>query len=79
MFVGGWAAVTVRPFGRPFSLQRKCKQLGVINIHEGTKGGRTGASAPRWITVDSHLQEALTFAQKHAPRGSRNLLDLEKS
>ncbi|WP_257903286.1 integrase domain-containing protein, partial [Pseudomonas sp. Colony2] len=30
-------------------LQREVRQLGKINIQDGTKGGRSGASAPRWI------------------------------
>ena len=34
-------------------LQREVEQLGRINIQDGTKGGRSGASAPRWITVDN--------------------------
>jgi len=30
-------------------LKREAEQLGRINIQEGTKGGRSGATAPRWI------------------------------
>ncbi|MFS2070720.1 integrase domain-containing protein [Pseudomonas sp. CT11-2] len=55
-------------------LQREAQQLGKINIQDGTKGGRSGASAPRWITVDEHICNALTFAQQVLPDGSRNLL-----
>jgi hypothetical protein len=55
-------------------LQREAEKLGKINIQEGTKGGRSGASAPRWITVDDHIREALEFALQVAPDGSRNLL-----
>ncbi len=33
-------------------LKREAEHYGKINIQDGTKGGRSGASAPRWITVD---------------------------
>jgi len=55
-------------------LQREAEQLGRINIQDGTKGGRSGASAPRWITVDEHIRDALRFADQVSPDGSRNLL-----
>jgi hypothetical protein len=55
-------------------LQREAQQLGKINIQDGTKGGRSGASAPRWIAVDDPIRDALTFAQQVSPKGSRNLL-----
>ncbi|MEE4305226.1 integrase domain-containing protein [Pseudomonas alliivorans] len=55
-------------------LQREAEQLGRINIQDGTKGGRSGASAPRWITVDDHIRDALRFAEQASPDGSRNLL-----
>lgn len=55
-------------------LQREAKQFGKINIQDGTKGGRSGASAPRWITVDDHIHDALRFTEKVSPDGSRNLL-----
>jgi hypothetical protein len=55
-------------------LKREAEKLGKINIQEGTKGGRSGASAPRWITVDEHIRDALRFAEQVAPDGSRNLL-----
>jgi len=55
-------------------LKREAKQFGKINIQDGTKGGRSGASAPRWITVDDHIRDALRFAEQVAPDGSRNLL-----
>ncbi|MGH8420319.1 MAG: integrase domain-containing protein [Pseudomonas sp.] len=55
-------------------LQREAEQLGRINIQDGTKGGRSGASAPRWITVDEHIHDALAFALQVSPDGSRNLL-----
>ena len=34
-------------------LQREAEQLGRINIQDGTKGGRSGASAPRWMSTSS--------------------------
>lgn len=52
-------------------LQREAEQLGRINIQNGTKGGRSGASAPRWITVDDHIRDALRFADQVSPDGSR--------
>jgi integrase len=55
-------------------LTREAKQFGKINIQDGTKGGRSGASAPRWVTVDDHIRDALRFAEQVSPDGSRNLL-----
>ncbi|WP_104911380.1 integrase domain-containing protein [Pseudomonas sp. LG1D9] len=55
-------------------LIRECEQQGKINIQDGTKGGRSGASAPRWIAVDDHVRDALRFAEQSSPIGSRNLL-----
>ncbi|RQO56648.1 integrase domain-containing protein [Pseudomonas sp. KBW05] len=55
-------------------LKREAKQFGKINIQDGTKGSRSGASAPRWITVDDHIRDALKFADQVSPDGSRNLL-----
>ncbi len=55
-------------------LQREAEQLCRINIQDGTKGGRSGASAPRWIMVDEHIRDALRFADQVSPDGSRNLL-----
>jgi len=46
-------------------------------IQDGTKGGRSGASAPRWITVNDHIREALSFAEQVSPDGSRNLIAAE--
>lgn len=60
-------------------LQREAEQLGRINIQNGTKGGRSGASAPRWITVDDHIRDALRFADQVSPDGSRNLLAPDES
>lgn len=55
-------------------LQREAEQLGRINIQDGTKGGRRGATAARWIVVDDHVREALRYAEQVLPHGSHNLL-----
>ncbi|MGY2210006.1 integrase [Pseudomonas rhodesiae] len=55
-------------------LQREAGQLGKINIQDGTKGGRSGASAPRWIAVTDQIRGALDRAWEASPSGSRNLL-----
>ncbi|MFT8233272.1 integrase domain-containing protein [Pseudomonas guariconensis] len=55
-------------------LKREAEQYGKINIQDGTKGGRGGATAPRWIMVDDHIREALRYAEQVSPEGSRNLL-----
>lgn len=55
-------------------LSREANDLGRINIQDGTKGGRAGASAPRWIAVDDHVRGALGFAHQVSPAGSRNLI-----
>ena len=55
-------------------LKREAEQYGKINIQDGTKGSRSGASAPRWIRADDHIREALRFAEQVSPDGSRNLL-----
>lgn len=55
-------------------LDREANDLGRINIQDGTKGGRSGASAPRWILVDDHIRDALGFAWHVSPAGSRNLV-----
>ncbi|WP_439254146.1 integrase domain-containing protein [Pseudomonas monteilii] len=55
-------------------LSREANDLGRINIQDGTKGGRAGASAPRWIAVDGHVLGALKFARQVSPVGSRNLI-----
>ena len=60
-------------------LQREAEQLGKINIQDGTKGGRSGASAARWITVDDHIRDALRFADQVSPDGSHNLLAPDES
>ncbi|WP_409277571.1 integrase domain-containing protein [Pseudomonas defluvii] len=60
-------------------LSREAKELGRINIQDGTKGGRAGASAPRWITVDGNVRGALEFARQVSPAGSRNLISTHES
>ncbi|NBB06717.1 integrase domain-containing protein [Pseudomonas monteilii] len=55
-------------------LSREAEHLGKINIQDGTKGGRAGASAPRWITVNEHISRALEFAEQVSPAGSHNLI-----
>ncbi|MFW0753182.1 integrase domain-containing protein [Pseudomonas sp. H11T01] len=60
-------------------LQREANQLGKMNIQDGTKGGRSGATAPRWITVNDQIRAALKFAQGVSPNGSHNLLALEEN
>ncbi|MBV4506515.1 integrase domain-containing protein [Pseudomonas sp. BW13M1] len=60
-------------------LSREAKELGRINIQDGTKGGRAGASAPRWIAVDDHIRGALGFARQASPADSRNLIALHES
>jgi integrase len=55
-------------------LCREADHLGKINIQDGTKGGRTGASAPRWIAVDEEIRDALAFAVQVSPEGSRNMV-----
>ncbi|WP_434729017.1 integrase domain-containing protein [Pseudomonas soli] len=55
-------------------LIREANDLGRINIQDGTKGGRAGASAPRWIAVDSYVRDALALAEQVSPAGSRNLI-----
>ncbi|WLI05844.1 integrase domain-containing protein [Pseudomonas sp. FP597] len=60
-------------------LQREVRQLGKINIQDGTKGGRSGASAPRWITVTDQVRDALERAYEASPTRSRNLLAPDES
>ncbi|WP_122284200.1 integrase domain-containing protein [Pseudomonas syringae group genomosp. 3] len=55
-------------------LKREAEHYGKFNIQDGTKGGRCGATAPRWITVDEHIRDTLKFAEQVSPEGSRNLL-----
>ncbi|AZE46524.1 Integrase [Pseudomonas chlororaphis] len=60
-------------------LKREARQLGKINIQDGTKGGRSGASAPRWIAITDQVRDALDMACEASPKGSRNLLAPDES
>ncbi len=60
-------------------LSLESSDLGRINIQDGTKGGRAGASAPRRIVMHEHVREALGFAQQVSPIGSRNLIPPHES
>ena len=60
-------------------LHRKAKHLGRINIQEGTKGGRSGTSAARWIVATEEVNAALHLARRVSPFGSHNLLDQAES
>ena len=60
-------------------LNREAKAFGRINIQDGTKGGRAGASAPRWIAVNDNVRGALEFARRVSPVGSRNLIASHES
>lgn len=60
-------------------LQREAQRLGKINIQDGTKGGRSGASAPRWIVVTDQVRDALDRVSEASPKGSRNLLAPDES
>lgn len=60
-------------------LQREAVHLGRINIQDGTKGGRSGASAPRWIIATEQVNAALQLARDASPPRSRNLLARDES
>ncbi|VVP36881.1 integrase domain-containing protein [Pseudomonas fluorescens] len=60
-------------------LTREAKSFGKINIQDGTKGGRSGATASRWISVDEDVRQALSKAAGVSPLGSRNLLGQNES
>ncbi|WP_280040949.1 integrase domain-containing protein [Pseudomonas sp. Hg5Tf] len=60
-------------------LNREARYIGKINIQDGTKGGRAGASAPCWIAVDDHVRGALEFARRVSLAGSRNLVASHES
>ncbi|MBK5312434.1 MULTISPECIES: integrase domain-containing protein [unclassified Pseudomonas] len=60
-------------------LQREAEHLGRINIQDGTKGGRSGASAPRWVVANAEVKAALQLARHASPTRSRNLLARDES
>ena len=55
-------------------LKHETEHYGKINIRDGIQGGRSRASALRWITVNDPIRDALKFAEQVSPNGSRNLL-----
>lgn len=55
-------------------LHHEAELLGRINIQDGTKGGRSGASAPRWIIANEEVKASLQLARNASPIGSHNLL-----
>lgn len=57
-------------------LQREAASVGKINVQNGTKGGRSGAFAPRWIPATKAIRAAIDYAIEVSPRGSRNLLSV---
>ena len=60
-------------------LHREAEHFGRINIQDGTKGGRSGASAPRWVVANEAVKAALQLARHVSPPRSRNLLALDES
>jgi hypothetical protein len=55
-------------------LKHETEHYGKINIRDGIQGGRSRASALRWIRVNDPIRDALKFAEQVSPNGSRNLL-----
>jgi len=55
-------------------LSQEANALCRINIQDGTKGGRAGASAPRWVAVNDNIHDALRFAAQVTPVDSRNMI-----
>ncbi len=43
-------------------LHDEAESLGRINIQDDTKGGRSGASAPRWIIANEEVKASLLLA-----------------
>lgn len=60
-------------------LHREAESFGRINIQDGTKGGRAGASAPRWIIAAEQVKAAIRLARATSPVGSRNLLGRDET
>lgn len=56
-------------------LKREAQKFGKINIQEGTKGGRKGSHAPRWIDITECAADAIDFAILASPPNSKNLLN----
>lgn len=55
-------------------LSREAIQNKRINIQDGCKGGRSGAFAPRWISVTEDMLFALEYARTVSPADSKCLL-----
>ena len=55
-------------------LHREAESIGRINIQDGTKGGRSGASEPRWIIANEEVKASLLLAREASRVGSHNLL-----
>jgi len=55
-------------------LHREAEHLGCINIQDGTKGGRSGASAQRWVVANEAVKAALQLARHALPPRSRTVL-----
>jgi len=60
-------------------LQNEAEHLGRINIQDGTKGGRSGSSAPRSVLPNEAVKAALQLVRQASPTGSRNLLARDES
>lgn len=60
-------------------LQREAEHFGSINIQDGTKGGRSGAFAPRWIDATTGVKAALQTALSVSTNRSPNLLNRGES
>lgn len=56
-------------------LSSDVNNLGRINIQDGTKGGRAGASVPHCIAVNANVHRALEFARYVSPPG-RGVYDI---
>lgn len=55
-------------------LHSEACNCGKINIQDGTKGGRKGAYAERWIPATKAVETAIGYAMSVSPRSSKNLL-----
>lgn len=51
-------------------LHRETEHGGRINIQDGTKGGCSGASAPRWVVANEEVKAALQLARQASPSPS---------
>jgi hypothetical protein len=60
-------------------LRAEAYSRGEINIQEGTKGGRKGAFAERWIPATEAVKAAIDYALETSPRSSKNLLSPDES